>query len=279
MNSVIDIYNNLLVYNKNNINYLIDNNNTIWFKFISIVNILNYKSRKDTLRDHIFSENKKKLKEINTFEKYNEHPNTIYINETGLYTFLIKSKMKKAHDFQLWLINDVLPNLRKYGKYEIEKKLKLKLKNINKKLKILEKENIKLKNDMKKHKYPLGTHVYVLEDNNMFKIGYTDNLAKRLATYNTGKADKSDYAYYKKTNCGREIEKCMKAILNKYIYKSNKEFYNCSLEKIIQAINTCIKAEKNSDTCNKIQTGGGLPIIDSLISLYKDKHKYYSSFL
>jgi prophage antirepressor-like protein len=115
MNSVIDIYNNLLVYNKNNINYLIDNNNTIWFKFISIVNILNYKSRKDTLRDHIFSENKKKLKEINTFEKYNEHPNTIYINETGLYTFLIKSKMKKAHDFQLWLINDVLPNLRKYG--------------------------------------------------------------------------------------------------------------------------------------------------------------------
>jgi predicted GIY-YIG superfamily endonuclease len=132
---------------------------------------------------------------------------------------------------------------------------------------------------MKKHKYPLGTHVYVLEDNNMFKIGYTDNLAKRLATYNTGKADKSDYAYYKKTNCGREIEKCMKAILNKYIYKSNKEFYNCSLEKIIQAINTCIKAEKNSDACNKIQTGGGLPIIDSLISLYKDKHKYYSSFL
>ena len=35
--------------------------------------------------------------------------------------------MKKAKEFQLWLINDVLPNIRKYGKYEVNKKLKLKL--------------------------------------------------------------------------------------------------------------------------------------------------------
>jgi prophage antirepressor-like protein len=282
MESVIDIYNSLLIYNKNKIDYIIDKSNIIWFKFLSITNLLNYKDRKNALRDNVDKENKRKLKDIQLITKCNDHPNTIYINEPGLYTFLIKSRMKKAIDFQLWLINDVLPNLRKHGKYEIEKKLKVKLKNINKKLNKLEKENIKLKNDMTKNKYPIGTHVYVLEDNNMYKIGYTDNLVKRLATYNTGRADKSNYAYYKKTKCGIEIEKCMKAILNKYIYKSNKEFYNCSLEKIIEAIETCIKAEKKTNKCNKLnkeQTGGGLTMIDSLISYYKEKHDYYSSFL
>jgi len=34
---------------------------------------------------------------------------------------------------------------------------------------------------------------------------------------------------------------CVKALLNKYIYKANKEFYNCSLDKIIEAITKCIK--------------------------------------
>ena len=282
MESIIDIYNNLLVYNKSKINYLIDKNNIIWFKFISIATILKYKNRNDALRDNVNKENQKKIKELDVFIKNDDHPNTVYINETGLYTFLLKSRMKKAIEFQLWIVNDVLPNLRKNGKYEIEKRLKIKLKKINKKIKILEKENIKLKNDMTKHKYPLGTHVYILEDNKMYKIGYTDNLVKRLEIYNTGRTDKVEYAYYKKTKYGKEIETCMKAILNKYIYKSKKEFYNCSLEKIIEAINKCISIEKKNkkyNKLNKIQTGGSILIIDSLISLYKEKYKYYSTFL
>lgn len=282
MNSIIDIYNNLLIYNDSNINYIIDKDNTIWFRFLSIANILKYKSRKDTLRDHVFNENKRKLKEIKTIIKNNDHPNTIYINESGLYTFLIKSRMKNAIPFQLWLVNEVLPNLRKYGKYEVDKKLKIKLKSINKKIKVLEKENIKLRNNMTIHKYPRGTHVYALEDNKMYKIGYTDNLEKRLATYNSGNANKVSYAYYAKSKCGREIESCMKALLNKYIYKSNKEFYNCSLDKIINAINICIKAEKKCKKCdelNNIQNGGNNSITNIITQYYKEKYEYYNSFL
>jgi prophage antirepressor-like protein len=280
MNSIIDIYNSLLFYNENKINYIIDKDNNIWFKFISIATILNYKSIRDTLRDNVANENKRRLKEIDTIIKTNDHPNTIYINESGLYTFLIKSKMKNAHGFQLWLVNEVLPNLRKHGKYEVNKRLKNKLKTLNKKIKILEKENLKLKNSMTKHKYPKGTHVYALEDDKMYKIGYTDDLEKRLATYNTGNANKASYAYYAKTKCGKEIEKCMKAILNKYIYKSNKEFYNCNLPKIIEAINICLKAEKKCNKCNdlnNIQTGGQ-SLIDILIYNYKKEYDYYNTF-
>ena len=64
MNSIIDIYNNILIYNNNTIDYVLDNNCNIWFKFITISNLLNYKSRKDALRDLISKDNKKRLKEI-----------------------------------------------------------------------------------------------------------------------------------------------------------------------------------------------------------------------
>jgi prophage antirepressor-like protein len=108
MDSIFDIYNSILKYNNNEINFIIDFDGNIWFKFINITNLLNYKSRKDALR-LINKDNKKLLKYIKTFNKNNNHPNTVFINEIGLYSFLIKSKMKKAFEFQLWLVTDVLP--------------------------------------------------------------------------------------------------------------------------------------------------------------------------
>jgi len=145
METLIDIFNNILIYNSNKIDYVIDIENNIWFKFKSISEILKYKSSKDALRDLINKEDKKLLKNIKLLVKNKDHPNTVYINEKGIYSFLIKSRMKNAKEFQLWLINEVLPNLRKYGKYELNKKIKLKLKKLNKKIKILEKNNIILK--------------------------------------------------------------------------------------------------------------------------------------
>ena len=230
MNSIIDIYNNILKYNNKIINFVIDKNEIIWFKFSSICKILNYKSSKDALRDHIFNKDKIKLKNLKLYFKIKDQPNTIYINESGLYTFLFKSRMKKALEFQLWIVNEVLPNLRKYGKYEVNKKIKNKLKNLNNKIKQLTEANIILKNNMTKNKYPIGGHIYAILENGKYKIGYTNNLNKRLEVYNTSKANKIDYAYYKKSKCPYETELCVKALLNKYIYKSNKEFYNCSIK-------------------------------------------------
>ena len=72
----------------------------------------------------------------------------------------------------------------------------------------------------------------------------------------------------------------MKAILNKYIYKSNKEFYDCKLTKIIDAISNCLKIEKKCVKCNDIinQTGG-VNITDTLIEKYKNKYNNYEQYL
>jgi len=280
MENLINIFNNQLTYKNNEIKIIIDNNNIIWFKFNNISNILNYKSSKDTLRDNVDKENKIHLKNLKLlFKIKNEHPNTIYINEIGLYTLLIKSKQKKAKEFQKWIINDILPSLRKHGKYEVNKKIKLKIKNLNNKINILIKENETLKQNMINNNYPSGTHIYVIEDNNKYKIGYTSNLKKRLAVYNTNKSDKISYAFYKKTKCAKEIESYLKALLNKYLYRKNSEYYNCDLDIIIEKIKKCLKFEKTCKNCNDItnnnQIGGNLNIIENLITNYQNKLDNY----
>jgi len=283
MNTIIDIYNKILFYDKTEINYIIDVDDKIWFNIINIAKILEYKSTKDVLRDHFNKDHKRQLKNINRvnkIKKKNEQPDTVYINENGLYTLLIKSRMKRAKDFQLWLINDALPKLRQFGKYEVDQKTKKKLYNLNRKIKILTDSNKKLKSNMTLRKYPAGYHFYIIEDDSMYKIGYTKNLNKRLSVYNTGKANKVEYVYYKKTDCAKEIEECMKALLNKYIYKSSKEFYKCSLKKIINYVSKCLKIESNCSKCQDIinikQTGGTIypknNIIEYILEKYKNKY-------
>jgi len=49
--------------------------------------------------------------------------NQTLINEPGLYSFIMKSKMKQAVKFQEWVYEEVLVNIRKYGKYKLENKL------------------------------------------------------------------------------------------------------------------------------------------------------------
>ena len=277
MNTIIDIYNEILFYNNTEINYIIDINNIFWFKFISISKILEYKSTKDVLRDHINKEHKIQLKNIKRLVKdkiKKTQPDTVYINENGLYTLLIKSRMKKALEFQLWLVNTALPKLREFGKYEFDKKTKIKLDNLNKKIKLLKESNKKLKTNMTKNKYPQGYHFYIIKDDNMYKIGYTKDLNKRLSVYNTGKANISEYAYFKKTDCAKEIEECMKALLNKYIYKSNKEFYNCSLNTILKEVKKCLTLESKCNKCKDIinQYGGSSNIIEELLNNYINEY-------
>jgi hypothetical protein len=68
----------------------------------------------------------------------------------------------------------------------------------------------------------------------------------------------------------------MKALLNEYIYKSNKEFYNCSLNKILKEVRKCSKLEKECKDCKDIQTGGGINnnnnIIISLLNEYENEY-------
>ena len=47
-----------------------------------------------------------------------------YINEGALYQLIFKSKVKNAKRFQKWITHEVIPEIRKTGKYSLPEKLK-----------------------------------------------------------------------------------------------------------------------------------------------------------
>ena len=43
---------------------------------------------------------------------------TLYLNESGLYSFIFGSKLESAKAFKRWVTKDVLPSIRKTGRYD-----------------------------------------------------------------------------------------------------------------------------------------------------------------
>ena len=64
------------------------------------------------------------------------------------------------------------------------------------------------------------------------------------------------------------------------IYKSDKEFYNCSLNKILKEVRKCFKLEKTCTNCKDIQTGGGINnnnnLIMTLLNYYTKIYNLYT---
>ena len=48
----------------------------------------------------------------------NDQKNTIYINESGLYSLILHSKLESACAFKRWVTKEVLPSIRKTGTYD-----------------------------------------------------------------------------------------------------------------------------------------------------------------
>ena len=96
MNTIIDLYNKLLVYNNNNISFIIDTDNIIWFKLYDVTNLLGYKSRKDVIRDLVDKKHKKHLKDIQTIHIVDRtKKDTIYITEHFRFKKNLKSTLNK----------------------------------------------------------------------------------------------------------------------------------------------------------------------------------------
>ena len=92
----------------------------IWFHAKTVAKILKYSNTRKAIHDHVDDEDKSTYGEIrsrsnDSLPHKNSH--TIYINESGLYSLIFRSKMEEAKKFKRWIIKDVLPSIRKTGKY------------------------------------------------------------------------------------------------------------------------------------------------------------------
>ena len=48
----------------------------------------------------------------------NEQKSAIFVKESGLYTLILQSKLESAKVFKRWVTKNVLPSIRKTGKYD-----------------------------------------------------------------------------------------------------------------------------------------------------------------
>ena len=85
------------------------------FFFISkeIAEKLGYANSRKAVLDHVDSEDKG-VTEWNTLGGVQ---NVSIINESGLYSLILSSKLPQAKEFKRWVTKDVLPSIRKNGGY------------------------------------------------------------------------------------------------------------------------------------------------------------------
>ena len=103
-----------------------DEDKNVWFKGVDAASILGYSDKKKAIRMHVDEDEKKKLNELmggqNGFD-INFQPHTFFINESGLYSLILSSKLEGAKKFKKWITKDVLPSIRKTGTYTTQQKI------------------------------------------------------------------------------------------------------------------------------------------------------------
>ena len=93
-------------------------NDEPWFVGKDVADILGYSNSRKALRDHVDDEDKGVTKS----DTLGGNQNITIINESGLYSLILKSKKPQAKQFKRWVTQEVLPTIRKHGAYMTDKK-------------------------------------------------------------------------------------------------------------------------------------------------------------
>lgn len=91
---------------------VLDERGEPWFVGSDVANSLGYSNPRKALRDHVDEEDKTRNE---TFLVNGTAP--ILINESALYTLVLRSKLEDARKFRRWVTGEVLPSIRKQGGY------------------------------------------------------------------------------------------------------------------------------------------------------------------
>lgn len=89
-------------------------NNEPWFVGKDIAQILGYAKPLNALAMHIDEDDSLKQGLTDGLGRKQE---TIFINESGLYSLVLSSKLPTAKKFKRWVTSEVLPTIRKHGAY------------------------------------------------------------------------------------------------------------------------------------------------------------------
>lgn len=102
-------------FNNKTVRTITDEHNEAWFVASDVCNILGYANSRKAINDHC--KHKGVTKRYTLTEKGEQE--LTYINEPNLYRLIIKSRKSEAEKFEEWVMEEVLPSIRKTGSYEV----------------------------------------------------------------------------------------------------------------------------------------------------------------
>ena len=174
----------------------IANEEGIWFVGKDVAEILGYVKSRNAIANHVDIEDKMDAPIQGVVGGTQQ---MILINESGLYSLIFKSKLPQAKQFKKWVTSEVLPTLRKTGKYELQENTTSELQQIasDTLLQIAYQTDILVDKTNKLDNYYIPKHKTKLGYNKVIKTCLANNdtkknckLAKetlllRLGNYNT----------------------------------------------------------------------------------------------
>lgn len=101
---------------------VIDVDGEPWFVGKDVAVALGYAKPENALSTHVEQEDKTTTLIQGNGSNYKSK--TTIINESGLYSLVLSSKLPQAKAFKRWVTAEVLPSLRKYGAYVVPSELK-----------------------------------------------------------------------------------------------------------------------------------------------------------
>ena len=94
---------------------MVDEKDEPWFVGKDVAEKLGYVNTSNALQVHVEKEDKTSY--LIQVSGSNYKANTLFINESGLYSLVLSSKLPTAKRFKHWVTSEVLPQIRKTGGY------------------------------------------------------------------------------------------------------------------------------------------------------------------
>lgn len=221
------------------------------FKAKDIGELLDIKN----IREIIKNFNNKQRCDVSLTDAIGREQKTTFLTEQGLYKVLMKSRKPIAEQFQDWVC-EVVEEIRKQGKYDLEEQLKLKdiethqlLEEKELQLQEKELELIKYKEKVYEEIEKTG-HIYVIKTDGGTKVGKTkDAVKKRIKGLQTGNMNDIQVLLDFKTSNADLLERTVHYILERYRCNSNREFFDCDVDFIKTIVETIGKVVDTLKSC------------------------------
>lgn len=95
---------------------VIEKDGNPWFAGKDVAAVLGYADTFGALKKHVDEEDKQNCQN----DSFESNRGMTIINESGLYSLILSSKLPTAKRFKHWVTSEVLPTIRKHGMYAID---------------------------------------------------------------------------------------------------------------------------------------------------------------